>query len=100
MLTDSKIQMLKEALIRIEFLTGQNIPTDANTELEETIFCPENVVELYDALKKGVKCVWPDSYIEFASCGLKLMIEIRNEKIRFKMYPSTHEGWTMLEATT
>jgi hypothetical protein len=100
MYTDSKIQMLKEALTRIECLMGQNNPTDANTELEETIFCPEDVVELYDALKKGVKCVWPDSYIEFASCALKLMIEIRNEKLRFKMYPSTREGWTTLEATT
>lgn len=92
--------MLKKALIRIECLMGQNTPTDANTELEETIFCPDNVVDLYDALKKGVKCIWPDSYIEFASCALKLMIEIRNEKLRFKMHPSTHEGWTMLEVVT
>jgi hypothetical protein len=98
--TDSKIQMLKKALIHIQSSMSQNTPTDANTELDGSIFCPETVGELYSALKKGIKCVWPDFNIESASCALKALIEMRNEKLRFKMYPSTHEGWTMLEVVT
>lgn len=66
---------------------------------DSDFYRPKTRGDLYDALKKGIKCESVTSNVEFTSLALQSLNLMGNGDVHFKTYPSKNKGWSIYEAT-
>ena len=77
---------------------NNNTPTDANNVLAEVFLRPKTRGELYDALKKGIKCECVTTNVVFTSIALQSLNALGCGDVKFQTYPSKNDGWSIYEA--
>ena len=73
-------------------------PTDANNVLADVFIRNKTRGELFDNLSKGFKCEEETKNVEFVSLVLNAIIYHNKSNLKYKVYPSINEGWSIYEA--